>query len=309
LRRSLPSWIKWSGLILFASFVVWGCRNYSVIGPAKVATVSVTESASTKKFRDRCGTRKVGESEADAIQKAVRDHISRLNAQGKTVVPGGVVNVYFHVINNGTRLANGDVTSQMISNQMAVLNAAYTITGWSFNLVAVDRTTNADWYTMAIGSAEEVAAKAALHRGTAQDLNIYTANIGQGLLGWSTFPSDYKQNGSYDGVVVLFSSLPGGDAAPYNLGDTATHEVGHWMGLYHTFQGSCSAKNDYVDDTPAEDSPAFGCPEGRDSCPNRDGLDPIHNFMDYTNDDCMFEFTDGQNDRVDAQFTTYRYGR
>ena len=238
-----------------------------------------------------------------------RDFASKkadLNRLGAASATGGVINVYVHVIRRGTGISNGDISTSMINSQISVLNSAYASTGWSFNLAATDRTTNTTWYNNCYGSAE-TAMKNALRKGTAKDLNIYFNQPSTGELGWATFPSSYASNPTYDGVVVLNESLPGGGAAPYNLGDTGTHEVGHWMGLYHTFQGGCSKRGgDFVSDTPPERSPAFGCPAGRDSC-KRGGVDPIENFMDYTDDACMDRFTTGQDARMDSAFSAYRY--
>jgi hypothetical protein len=226
-------------------------------------------------------------------------------SQGRKGRSSGVINVYFHVITSSA--GEGDLADRDIAAQMRVLNSAYGPAGFSFNLVATDRRANDAWFTAGYGSKEETQLKTALRRGGASDLNIYTNNMGGGLLGWATFPSSYAKDPTDDGVMILYSSLPGGSAQNYNEGDTATHEVGHWMGLYHTFQGSSSRNNDYVEDTPAEKDPAFRCPAGRDTCPAT-GLDPIENFMDYSYDSCMFQFSAGQNRRMAEQFAVYRAG-
>lgn len=264
--------------------------------------------------KGRCSTEELSEYEIADIERQVavfKENQKAANGGFETNATGGTIPVYWHVINNGSGIANGDIPNSQITAQLNVLNAAYASTGWSFSLVETDRTTNATWYTCSGGTCE-TQMKNALRKGSADDLNIYSNNMGGGLLGWATFPSSYASNPKNDGVVILYSSVPGGTAAPYNLGDTATHEVGHWMGLYHTFQGGCVKKatgGDGVSDTPAEKSAAFGCPANRDSCPAISGLDPITNFMDYTDDSCMDRFSSGQDTRMDSMFTTYRFNK
>lgn len=222
------------------------------------------------------------------------------------------VNVYVHVITNTS--GAGNITDAVIANQIRVLSDSYSgLTGgydtkFRFALVSTDRTANNTYFSAGYGTAAETAMKTALHRGTARDLNMYFNQPSTGELGWATFPSSYASKPLMDGVVCDGRTVPGGTFSPYNEGDTATHEVGHWVGLYHTFQGGCSKNNDYVADTPASKSPTFGCPASRDSCTTRNypGLDPIENFMDYTDDFCMYKFTSGQNTRASSLSATYR---
>jgi len=265
-----------------------------------------TEYINQRAFIDsgrRCATIEPDDIKKAAIEREVQAYMSQM----RTAVSGGNVKVYFHVIRKGTSISQGNIPQSWIGAQISILNAAYANAGWSFTLASTTRTTNSTWFKAGPGSSAERNMKNTLHRGTADDLNIYTNSPGNSVLGWSTMPWDYRYNPKDDGVVVLYSSLPGGNAYPYNLGDTATHEVGHWFGLYHTFEGGCSSA-DKVGDTPAERSPAFGCPTGRDTC-STSGKDPIWDFMDYSDDACMNRFTNGQNNRIDAQFTTYRYGK
>ncbi|HEY0096591.1 MAG TPA: zinc metalloprotease, partial [Archangium sp.] len=228
-----------------------------------------------------CATPTPSETETESVQAMLSQYRGAYAAVGSINIP-----TYVHVINKGTGAANGDISDAMIADQIAVLNAAYANTPFRFTLVSTDRTTNSTWYTAGPDTTAEAAMKTALRKGTADDLNMYFSSPGGGLLGWATFPNWYAGAPKDDGVVILNTSLPGGSAAPYNLGDTATHEVGHWLGLYHTFQGGCQKTNDSVSDTAAEQSAAYGCPANRDTC-REAGVDPIENFMDYTDDFCM----------------------
>lgn len=212
------------------------------------------------------------------------------------------VPVYVHVItpNNG----NTGVTNGMINDQIDVLNAEYQAAGAVFTLANVDYTANSTWYTGCMGGSES-SMKRALHTGGVTDLNLYLCSPNGGLLGLAAFPWDYARNSSLDGVVVLDESLPGGNAYPFDAGMTAVHEVGHWFGLYHTFQGGCAANGDRVSDTPPERSPTYGCPRSRDTC-GGGGSDPFHNFMDYSDDSCLTEFTTAQITRMRTMYATYR---
>lgn len=272
------------------------------------------ENANPNASFKRCGTKHPSLKELELKEQHFKNLRGKPGSGGDTggdhiTRPNGsvTIDVYMHVITDSNN--NGAVSSNRISQQIAVLNDAYAETPFRFNLVNTQYVANDSWYTAGHGSAAEAEMKNALRQGDASDLNFYTNNMGEGLLGWATFPSDYSSKPMNDGVVVLFETMPGGNAEPYNLGDTATHEVGHWLGLYHTFQGGCKGNGDYVADTPAEKSPAYGCPINRDSCSagkGSEGLDPVTNFMDYSDDACMYEFSPGQANRADLQSITYR---
>ncbi len=262
-----------------------------------------------------CGTRALSPEEQVELERSLDVRRLQSNAIASPLRAVGSVNVpvWFHVVRSGNGASQGNLTDQQIADQIDVLNAAYSgqtggaATPFVFTLAGITRTTNSTWFTRCDRSSTERQMKSALRRGGADTLNLYSCNPAGGLLGWATFPSDYAFDPTDDGVIVLYSTLPGGSAAPYNLGDTGTHEVGHWLGLYHTFQGGCSTTNDQVSDTPAERTPAYDCVP-RNTCTGSryPGNDPITNFMDYTDDACMFEFTAGQAARADQMHDQYR---
>jgi hypothetical protein len=226
------------------------------------------------------------------------------------------VPVFVHVIKGRHRGERSTAGPKRVARMIATLNDAYnggqdpakTTTRYRFKLRHIDYTRRDGWYHAFLYGPRDAKAKRALHRGDQRSLNIDINGGGTRdtpVLGWARFPWQYKQRPRLDGVSVNVAGLPGGRATGYNLGDTVVHETGHWLGLFHTFQGGCKDPGDEVADTPAQASPTSGCPAGRDSCPSA-GLDPIHNYMDYSFDSCYDQFTPGQSARAGQMWAAYR---
>ena len=180
--------------------------------------------------------------------------------------------------------------------QVDVLNEDYKPQNISFDLIDIDYTVNDDWATDAWEN--ELDMKSNLHQGTYADLNIYFISDlvdfekeEMQTIGQCHFPKNTSDDQSVlalDGCIAWTETLPGGpgEIGPTrNSGKTATHEVGHWFGLLHVFQGlSCFGDGDFVSDTNQQSEVSFGCPVGHDSCPGDEGLDNVNNYMDYADD-------------------------
>jgi Pregnancy-associated plasma protein-A len=233
--------------------------------------------------------------------------------RGRGPAFSATVPTYVHVVSlpDGT----GNVSDRAIRDEMRVLNAGFSgaeggyNTGFSFTLAGITRNVNADWYYAGPTTSGEREMKRALHRGGDNALNVYYTTAGP-YLGWAYLPSIVNQNGqSYlDGVVIDWESMLHTSTkyeGQYDLGKTLTHEVGHWVNLEHTFYGGCNHWGDYVEDTPPELTPTSGCPAGKDTC-SEPGLDPIHNYMDYSYDSCYNQFTAGQTARAQDAWLYYR---
>ncbi|CAH0043467.1 unnamed protein product [Clonostachys solani] len=251
-----------------------------------------------------------------AERESIARHDNRISRVKRTIE----VDVYLHtvatsrdkLVSVGTSWASTPsektdprVKISTLHRQFAVLLKSYLPYGITFNLRGTTETINTKWSR----DGDEMGMKRALRSGGYRALNIYYVEDLHGDLGYCYYPTDAAQGSEdfyRDGCSVLSSTVPGGSMVDFRLGKTSVHEAGHWFGLIHTFEGGCVGDNDLVDDTPAQASASAGCPKGRDSCPLKPGLDPIHNYMDYSSDECYSEFTNGQIDRIHSFWDRYR---
>ena len=238
--------------------------------------------------------------------------LRRRASQQRIVVP-----TYFHVLQSPGK--QGTVTRKMARAQAAALNRAYQPAGFTFDLRGTTFSTDAAW---AVGEREAAdAAKRALRRGGYGALNIYFhTDFTGGNLGTCTLPAELPPGATAanfftDGCNVNAGTMPGGSDGlmGFDLGGTGVHETGHWLGLLHTFEGySCEGEGDFIDDTPAQSVSTNGCPgpkPAQDSCPTKPGVDPIHNYMDYSIDKCYEAFTPLQVARMVSMWDQYRRGK
>ncbi|TKA63713.1 hypothetical protein B0A49_06660 [Cryomyces minteri] len=265
----------------------------------------------SKATKDFLNTVEALHSDSVLGSAASRSNAKKIASRATTTI---TVDTYFHVV---TKASNqGTVTAKMVSDQLTALNAAYGANNIKFNLKNTTYTVNDAW---AMGnSTNDAAMKKALRQGTYAALNIYfQTDLYGNILGQCTLPANVGSNPSpsvyvSDGCNVQAATMPGGNIAGYNLGKTAVHEAGHWLGLLHTFEGySCSGNGDFIADTPQESTSTDGCPAkpAKDSCASVAGVDPIHNYMDYSTDACYTNFTPGQGQRMQTMWSMYRSGK
>ncbi len=281
-------------------------------GPASAASARVSEGTDIRWDPSTLTRQESADLEARQQRILERSGLATQQRANGSVT----IRVDFHNVTD--RRGHGFVSRARIHRQIRVLNEAYSghsgpraaNTPFRFRINSISRTKNRDWYTADYftkkGRQELREMQRTLHVGNYKHLNIYTVGPKVQLLGYANYPGTVRLK--QDGLVIWAGTMPGGNATfgpgeRYNQGDTATHEIGHWLNVRHTFEGSCGKRNDFVTDTPRQkaDDNVFEEDVTLDTCGHPNGpRDPVRNFMNYTDDPFMNQFTRGQRERMDT---------
>ncbi|CAK1363142.1 unnamed protein product [Cercospora beticola] len=267
--------------------------------------------------------------------QALRNKYNETGGGGLSLLPMWpelfTIKVYFHIITSTTE-EHGLYHPYMLAKQMDVLNTGFAHGKYTplrrakfkFTLAGVTRTVNYNWAHdnpndyKTDWSPNEKQYKKALRKGGYSDVNVYIlSHMHEGeLLGIATYPRAEPIRWA-DGIILLASTMPGGSKEGFDQGKTLVHEMGHWLGLYHTFGTgcgdgpcSCDGPGDYVDDTTVGIHVYRGdCTAAVNSCPDHVGYDDISNYMNYGKDVCDMHFTALQGQRMRVLYGNLRWKR
>lgn len=257
------------------------------------------------------------EDRMNAIERFTQNFIQ--NPDQQRLLPSGIIEIPV-VVNVLYRTSAQNISQAQIQSQIDALNEDYAGTNADHNLTSTYNTvkagdvgvrfvldqvvrrstTKSSWTT---NDAMKKSAQGIAPTSPTTKLNLWVCNLSGGILGYAQFPGG---SSSTDGVVIDDNAFgrTGTAAAPFNKGRTATHEVGHWLNLRHIW-GDATCGNDQVGDTPLHNAANFGCPAaGHKSTCTGQPVEMTMNYMDYTDDACMYMFSLGQRSRMLAVFAS-----
>ena len=308
-----------SSLILFTGLTFFGCKKEASeleLNTSNTETFSQRKCAATEVLEQDLKTDPNLSKRMNEIENFTEQFISqkRLIAGGIIEIPV-VVNVLYKTSAQNISLSQIQSQINVLNNDFKALNSDYNNTptvfqnlrsgnfGIQFVLDGVVRksTNKTSWST---NNAMKSSSQGGINpTSPTTKLNIWVCNLSNGILGYAQFPGGST---STDGVVIddnAFGST-GTVTAPFNKGRTATHEVGHWLNLRHIW-GDATCGSDLVSDTPNHNTANYGCPTyPHYSTCSGSPVEMTMNYMDYTDDACMYMFTLGQKSRAMAVFAT-----